>query len=53
MKRVNKPNSGVPGDPPSRIIKEFTAELVKPSGLIYRNITDTDTETVHPLHSFK
>ena len=41
MKKVNKPKSGVPGDPPSRLIKEFTPELVKPAGVIYRNITET------------
>lgn len=41
MKKVNKPKSGVPGDPPSRLIKEFTPELVKPAGVIYRNITQT------------
>ena len=41
MKKVNKPKSGVPGDPPSRLIKEFAPELVKPAGVIYRNITKT------------
>jgi hypothetical protein len=41
MVKVNKPKSGVPGDPPSRLIKEFTPELVKPAGVIYRNITET------------
>ena len=41
MKKTNKPKSVIPGDPPSRLIKEFTPELVKPAGLIYRNITKT------------
>ena len=41
MMKVNKPKSTVPGDPPSRLIKEFMPELVKPAGVIYRNITET------------
>ena len=38
IKRANKPRSGVPGDLPRAIIKEFTPELAKPVSMLVNNI---------------
>ena len=38
IKRANKPKTGVPGDLPRAIIKEFSPELAKPLSMIINNI---------------
>ena len=39
MKAAKKPTSGVPGELPSAIVKEFTAELASPVSKLINNVT--------------
>ena len=41
MKATNKPKSVIPGDLPSKIVKEFTAELAQPLSKLLNNIAQS------------
>ena len=38
IRKANKPKSGVPGDLPRALVKEFSPELAGPLTKIYKNI---------------
>ena len=41
IRKANKPKTGVPGDLPKRIVKEFAPELCTPIGLLFRSIIES------------
>ena len=41
LDKSKKPNSQIPGDLPTKLVKEFTPELAKPISVIYNKITET------------
>ena len=47
LPKAKKPNSEVPGDPPSKIVKEFTAELASPVSKLLHNIVQSASWPEH------